>query len=36
MPVVTKEELFAMVGQEIGISDWKLIDWSIARFAVKI
>lgn len=26
MPVVTKEELFAMVGQEIGISDWKLID----------
>jgi acyl dehydratase len=26
MPVVTKEEMMAMVGQEIGVSDWKLID----------
>ncbi len=26
MPVVTKDELMAMVGQEIGVSDWMLID----------
>jgi acyl dehydratase len=26
MPVVTKEELFGMVGQEVGVSDWMLID----------
>lgn len=26
MPVVTKEELFALVGQEVGVSPWMLID----------
>lgn len=26
MPIVTREELFAMNGKEIGVSDWMLID----------
>ena len=34
MPVVTKEELFAMVGQEIGVSEWVLVDQDmINKFA---
>ena len=26
MPVVSKEELFGMVGQNVGTSEWMLID----------
>ncbi len=34
MPVVTKDELFAMKGQEIGVSDWMTIDQEmINKFA---